>query len=302
VRTYKLRILPLGPWATPWHADTLFGALCWQIVRLNGAGALTELLAQFQSGEPPFLLSDAFPEGKLPCPLSLPLQPLPETRPKRPAWLDEEQFRNNTRKPGPLLASARSPVEPIVSAKRLHASIDRRSGTTTPNGALFEVEAWRIRSQDDPPAPYLNVFVRVKESPASVERLFRSLSFAGFGKKKSSGFGAFEVVGEPEPCPWLDEWEWANGFVSLSHFVPAHDDPTEGCWRVAVKYPKFSPGIPVSHPFKGRLLMIRPGSVFRATSPVRPFYGTVLQNLSAEFPEAVHYALAFAVPLRWSEA
>ena len=68
-----------------------------------------------------------------------------------------------------------------------------------------------------------------------------------------------------------------------------------------VKYPKFSPLVPTGSPFKGRLLMLRPGSVSRVRGDPLSFYGSMLRELGPEFPEAAHYGLAFAVPMHWPE-
>jgi len=67
-----------------------------------------------------------------------------------------------------------------------------------------------------------------------------ALSWRGFGRKASTGLGAFEVDGDPEPCTWLDIKDSHNGFVSLSHFVPRQSDPTDGLWRLHLKHPKFA--------------------------------------------------------------
>ena len=62
MKSARFRLCPLAAWGTPWQADSLFGALCWEVARIAGAPALSRLLQQFRKGPPPFLLSDAFPE------------------------------------------------------------------------------------------------------------------------------------------------------------------------------------------------------------------------------------------------
>lgn len=296
--TYRIRLIPRSPWATPWHADTLFAALCWQVAATEGEGSLLELLQEFQSENAPFVLSDAFPVGWFPCPLTARLKRLPEIKPRRPDWVCEKQFRALLSDPGELLADPH-PFEPFVASRQLHARIDRVTGTTTPNGQLFEVETSTLRNTGNGGA--LALFVRTRNYLDRLTSLLRRLSLTGFGKKRSSGLGAFEVSGDPEPCPWMDQIEEADAFVSLSHFVPAREDPTEGRWSLLTKYPKFSPGVPHGLVFKGRLTMLRPGSAFYTGGRPRPFYGAILTNVSADFPQAVHYALAFPVPMRWPE-
>lgn len=303
MKTYQIHLRPLGTWCTPWHADSLFGALAWQVRDLAGEDDLRQFLDQFMSGAPPFVLSDAFPEGWLPCPLSGKLTPLPEIKSKLPEWVCEEQFKGIVKTSAQLLPREEWPT-PLAPVRSLHASIQRISGTTTGEGSssLFEIPEWCFRMADGKKPELLVVYVKTDAWLDRVTSLFRSLGHMGFGKKRSSGRGAFAVEGKAEPCEWIDklhEDAAADGFVSLSHFVPAAGDPTDGRWSVVTKYPKFSPEAPSGTPFKGRLTMLRPGSVFHVSDKVSPFYGRMLRGVWPEFPGAVQYALAFAVPIRW---
>jgi CRISPR-associated protein Csm4 len=300
MRTYRFRLKPLGPWSTPWDADTVFAALCWQVLRLAGTATLRNFLQAYRDGSPPIVVSSAFPEGWLPCPLSARVKELQDSNVKwkRPSFVAEEQFRTLITGDGEIIPSAVPSPNPIRSYARLHAAIDRVSGTTGGTGNLFEVEEWHL---DESVSKNLTLFIKTEDGPFQVMGLLDALSKEGLGKKRSSGRGAFELMGEPTPCEWMDSLQEADGFVTLSPFVPAPEDPTEGRWSLIAKYPKFSPEADVPHPFKGRMVMLRPGSVFRSGGLIKPFYGRVIEGLSAAFPEAVHYALAFAVPIRWPE-
>jgi CRISPR-associated protein Csm4 len=302
MKTYQFRLKPLSSWATPWHADTLFAALAWQVSQRLGVDALHLMLDAFADGRPPFVLSDALPEGWFPCPLTAEVQILPNSnlKARRPQWISEDQFRHLITQPAPLVPQEHW-HQPIAAVRSLHACIDRSLGTTAGEGNLFETEGWHLRDHNTGSTQHLIVYVRTVDWLDRLHQLFRSLSAEGFGKRKTVGQGAFELTGEPQPCEWLDGFEGANAFVSLSHFVPAPTDPTQGRWSLLVKYPKFSPRVPAASPFKGRLLMFRPGSAFHTEGELRPFYGTILRRLSNHFPEAVHYALAFPVPMRWPE-
>jgi len=300
MKTYQFKLEPLAPWATPWHADTLFSALAWQVVRRAGEGSLRHMIDSFTEGGPPFVLSDAFPEGWLPCPLFASLQPLVDsnTKPKLPAWVSEEQFRSLARRPAPLLPQPAGP-SPVAFSRMLHASIDRSLGTTGGAGNLFEVDSWHLQSVESQSGRCLVVYVKTAEWLDRVVELFHSLSSEGFGKKRSTGCGAFKFAGDPEDCAWVDHADGADGYVSLSHFIPAPGDPTDGRWSLLTKYPKFSPGVPANSPFKGRVLMLRPGSAFRTSGPIRPFYGRIVKGIWPGFPAAIQYGLAFPVPIRW---
>ena len=303
MNTYRIRLRPLGTWCTPWDADSVFGALAWQVRQLAGEDDLCRFLEQFMGSAPPFVLSDAFPEGWLPCPLSAELKRLLEFKPKLPESVCEEQFKGLVKGSGQLLPREKWPA-PLAPVRNLHASIHRVSGTTTGEGSstLFETSEWCFQEADGKRPEFLVVYVRTDAWLDKVASLFESLGHMGFGKKRSSGRGAFEVEGKPEACEWIDkmyEDDAADGFVSLSHFVPAPGDPTDGRWKLVTKYPKFSPGAPSGTPFKGRLTMLCPGSAFRVPGKVAPFYGRMLKGLSDRFPNSVQYALSFAVPIRW---
>ena len=70
MKSARFRLRPLAAWATPWHADSLFGALCWELGRNAGEAALVQTLQKFRHGPPPFIISDAFPADALPRPLA----------------------------------------------------------------------------------------------------------------------------------------------------------------------------------------------------------------------------------------
>lgn len=70
----RLNLKLLGVWTTPWQADSLLGALACTWARSRGANALQrDFLDPWLAGEPPFVVSDAFPGHSLPAPASVSL-------------------------------------------------------------------------------------------------------------------------------------------------------------------------------------------------------------------------------------
>ena len=73
-----------GAYRNELHSDTLFGLICWAIRQVFSEARLVELLKAFAVGQPPFLLSSAFPCAKddsgwkpyLPRPLLPPPEPV----------------------------------------------------------------------------------------------------------------------------------------------------------------------------------------------------------------------------------
>lgn len=292
MKAARFRLCPLAPWATPWQADTLFGALCWELAHTAGEAALTRLLHKFREGPPPFLLSDAFPADLLPRPLCAPSE---AARAVPAQWVTREQFiaiRHGQSFPPEL------PRQQWWQALRsTRAAMPRDGGEPV----SFSTEEYTWRPEAPEAERFLSLYVRTDEEwQERLGTLLRSLGRSGFGKRATAGRGAFEVLGPAEACDWLEPLPFENAFVTLSHFVPDESDPADGWWETLVKYPRLgSERAASTAPFKGRLVMLRPGSCFRPLGRPRRWYGRMLAGLSPAFPDALNYALAFAVGLRW---
>lgn len=86
--------------------------------------------------------------------------------------------------------------------------------------------------------------------------------------------------------------------MSLSHFVPAKNDPTNGAYKTMVKYGKLGEDKAFcGNTFKKPLIMLKPGAVFRC-SDVKPYYGRLLENIAYADSDVVQYAFAFAAPIK----
>jgi len=290
MKAARFRLRPLAAWATPWQADTLFGALCWELARTAGDAALRGVLQNFSKGPPPFLLSDAFPADLLPRPLCA---AAPEWQGAQ--WITREQFvavRQGQSGPPEL---PRQQWWQVLRSTR--AAMPRDGGDPVP----FSTEEYTWRAEVPEAERYLSIYVRADEEwQARLGALLRSLGRSGFGKRASTGRGAFEVLGPAEPCDWLEPLPFEDAFVSLSHFVPDDKDPADGLWETLMKYPRLGSERSASlSPFKGRLVMLRPGSCFRPLGRPRRWYGRMLAGLSPAFPDALHYGLAYAIGIRW---
>lgn len=66
---YSIKIFIKSPFRTEIKADTLWGHICWLIREKEGEEKLVDFLALYKQNSPPFLLSDAFPNNKLPAPI-----------------------------------------------------------------------------------------------------------------------------------------------------------------------------------------------------------------------------------------
>jgi CRISPR-associated protein Csm4 len=272
MNVFSYRLRPTSPWATAPQADSLFGALCWELVRRQGEPDLLRMLDRFRKGDPPFVISNAFPGDLLPRPL--------------------------------VLGHDELPLHPYVTRAEFTAIREGNAGfEPSEHGDLFEVsrtlhkdyETEDITWSKNGPG-YFTLYGRVvPEWVAPLQKLLQSLGAYGFGKRRGLGRGQFEVEGKPEPCPWLEPMPFESGFVTLSDFVPQENDPARGRWGVRVKYPKLSAGHTKPHALKGRLLQLEAGSCFQCPGRPRRWYGGLVGGGQG----AVQYGFALAIGIKW---
>src|SRR5512140_2766944 len=293
MKSARYRLRPLAPWRTPWQADSLFGAVCWEIARTAGEAALTKLLQRFRQGTPPFILSDGFPAELMPRPLYVLLAPdSPDAR-----LITREQFvslRHGQQPDGELPRQ-----EGWAFTPSMHAAVPRDGGEPV----VFETEECYWLPDVPEEQRYISLYVRAEEEWLyKLVPVLRSLGRSGFGARSTLGRGAFELLAGPEPVEWLEPLPFENAFVTLSHFVPEESDPADGVWNALVKYPRLgSERGNSSTPWKGRLVMLGPGSCFRPAGRPRRWYGRMIPGLSPAFPDAIHYGLAYAIGIRWEQ-
>lgn len=300
MKTYRIKLEPMGRFITPFQADTLWGHFCWIVRWREGEKALKEFITAFEK-EPPFVLSDGFPGDLLPVPLHLPMMVHDgderirfKTRKalKELSWLTLEEFM--TVQKGVLPTITEGERAGFLQAVTLHSSISRLTGTTGEEGSLFEIEEQALEADRQ----YVSVYVRVSDSwEDRVWALFQDIGKMGYGKKRSIGFGAMKVL-EPEPFAALDSLANANGFTALSNFVPSSADPVAGHYKTFVKYGKLGGEYAFTgKSFKRPVMMLRAGSSF-SSETVKPYYGKMIKNVLPEMPEVVQYGYTLAVPIR----
>jgi CRISPR-associated protein Csm4 len=321
LKIHRLNIEPGSPFTTPLQSDTLFGHLAWAIVYGEGEDKLKEVLAEFNLDEPPFLLSEAFPEEMLPVPILPPLTQkercaLARTRYQNASiatlrQLSEDLKRVRKRKYLSVdkfcrvahnldsLALARSLLDTIdqVHSKeevRTHVTINRLTGTAT-EGALFDRKQTFYT-----PGCRLTIWLKFRDISwkDDVYRWFKLVAADGFGRRKCIGLGHFRVVGDiiEEEFPAVTD---PNAFMSLSSYVPRADDPCAGYYQYLVKRGKLGASLALGGKvWKRPALMFSPGSVFRIDGELRYSYGGLIHNIHSDYPEVVQYAFAFPLPLR----
>ena len=307
MKLFRLELKIISPPGTPWQSDTLFGHICWQIVQREGESALNTFLEPFIRGEPPFVLSDGFPQGCLPVPLPKPFEgdvkDLDEYQERKKAkklkyCLKEDFLSLREGKADIITLLGKYHKSPIPDWKReemLHASIDRNTGTTSGEGNLFSSEV--IYTDDSAGANIIDIYLLCQpEWEQRAIELVEMVAETGYGKDKSVGSGHF-ALDEYFEADDLLQLDNPSGFVTLSSYVPGVEDPVEGRWKLRAKYGKLSEGAGNGNPFKRPLIQIEPGAVF-ACSKFNPYYGTMVQNIAPGMPRAVQCGYTIALPMR----
>ena len=309
----RVTLQPRSVWTTPWQADSVLGALACMWARFHGTAALRrDFLDPWMDNAPRFVLSDAFPTGRMPAPAALPLlwewPPEDRKKLKRCDWLAVDEFRELQQAGQPDIAFRRNGNGTLIRHHvRIRNSVPRAvSDLDADTVQLFEVPYSTLTSDRG-----LTVYARVSGDGLAV--LVESLDMlgkVGFGADASVGHGAFQRGGDPEPCSELDDVPDADGFVSLSTFQPAASDPVDGFWRTFIKYGKMAPEFHGSAIFKRPQVMLRPGACFRTPGGPGAFYGTAIRPedllterdrkaLAAHDVHPMQAAFALAVPMRW---
>ncbi|MCS7239422.1 MAG: hypothetical protein NZ899_14315 [Thermoguttaceae bacterium] len=315
---FRIRLELLALLGTRMYSDTLFGHLCWQVALREGDQGVAEFLEPFRRGEPPFILSEAFPAGLLPRPL-LPRPPAKLDRPEdyaafkrwqKAPFLLWQDFLRLCQDPA---ATVNPLPDPWRTAKIPHAAIDRRVDTTGGDefaGRFYVTEVSYLERSyptDDCRADrrqYVDLYCRtIPDRLQQLVDLLEAIGKTGFGRDKSLGLGRFRIE-QIQPWPHFQALasSGANACVTLSTLVPAAGDPTDGQWQLRVKH-GFLGEQASANPFKRPIVQLEPGAVFRLATPaVPPFLGRIVPGVAPGMPQAVQCGLALTVPCRWSDS
>jgi CRISPR-associated protein Csm4 len=229
-----IRLQPRGDYRTELTSDTLFGIICWGISVLYGSEILEDLLERFVSGEPPFLISSAFPytrvDGKIEYFFPRPILP-PITgklsgenldnfkRYKKIKWLRYSIFRKF--QTGEITENDffqskewKDCISPsIISEIQMHNTIHRLTAHTA-EGNLYYTPVYTIQNGG------LYFFIREIEEGVLdyILSAFRLFSHLGIGGDASIGKGTF--VPELADVPFDFSVQNPNSRVILSYYYP----------------------------------------------------------------------------------
>ena len=313
----RVYLKPRATYRTVLHSDTLFGCVCWAIREVFSEAKLVELLQEFASGNPPFLLSSAFPfrnntpDGRThfyPRPMLLPTElEMPkdvdeaekQKKFRKVKWITEEtlsKFTAGTWNEADYYASGiwniEDPGEKTVEVQ--HNTIDRLSGGTTPSG-LYSLTEYAISDG--------GLFFLLDGETDVVEGAFGFLEHFGIGGDSSLGKGQFEIVVTDADLPAVPED--ADRFMTLSLYTPRESEMatvrSDGAWyNLVVRKGKVGgPFLRVEDFWKKSLTMFSEGSTFPMTDQ-KPFgHNPIVKGIADGLPFNVqHYGYAFQIHIK----
>jgi CRISPR-associated protein Csm4 len=286
-----VRLKPLGRFlgGLP-RSDTLFGALCWGIRWTYGEPALLGLLEACDRGDPPFVLSSAFPfadsqKGSvyyLPRPLHWPVTPPGRdvealSRAKRirhVAYCSQSVFSQMISGRPPALESLEdprggclaAPGEAVPALQDMDVdrnTINRVTGAVQEGRLFFGQETGIARG-----GAYFLIRIRDASARPLVEAALRFLEDRGIGGDASVGRGQVRVTAEDGDL--LPENPTAPRYVTLSLLHPSAADREHlaaGAGNSAYRLVKRKGRVeslyaPTEQPWKSTVVMLAEGSVF----------------------------------------
>lgn len=255
------------------HSDTLFSAFCHSYLLLYGRANLEELLDQFVSGNPPFLLSSAFPYWQGQYYFPVPKNQIPKTKEaKKIQFVEKKGFEELIKgaKLEEILPDIKSipanaePYFPWVKENVPRVSLSRYSNHPIEDGGYFHFGLVFYQADTE-------LFFLIKYNDTSIKKEFeaaiRLLADEGIGGDRSSGKGIFHppVFSEIE----ISIPQNADGTISLSLYYPGNgelNEISEGFYELLERKGYIYSPYGMSLRRKS-IRMFTEGSVFSAKSP-----------------------------------
>lgn len=317
MKTYILPLKQKSGLLTDLQSDTIYGHFCWRLKEQLGDEKLTEFISHYKNNKPVFILSDGLlvvdGEIQFPRPLVFNKPELKQTKTEKVLEFvkrksnKERNFLNlkelnkflNTGKVEfdeiPIESEIKHKIRKPVNAESLRVSvqIDRNTFGSS-EGRLFSYKPKYTR--DD--VSYV-VFIKVIDEPAfnnfMCEKILKDTFTVGYGKKKSSGYGQFEV-GQISEIKDLQESTDSNAFIVLGNYLPDESEKINPIgYDINTKFGKLGEELSQSeNPFKNPIVFLTAGSCFQ-TNVKKDFYGRVTDKgeISPTNPFAVQFGMPF---------
>lgn len=319
---YKLSLTQISGLLTELQSDTVYGHLYWRMKEISGEDTLKEFLKLNQLS-PVFTISDNLFEkkGKVYFPKPIYSKIINDDKILFKAEKLKQMCIYKERKSKKHIDTETLNLYLEGDFKKYEESIYRKDSIRTfedylrTNVQISRETLSAAESRLFNYAPkYLNTKLTKKDNRIDIcflikvidddnfkkfncKELLKEVFNIGFGKKKSSGFGEFEII-EFDEYKELRESEDSDCFLNLSNYLPSENDKiSDRYYEYHVKYGKLGEELSQSeNPFKKPIIFFKPGSVF-FTNENKDFYGRCTNpgEISESFPEAIQNGYSFSL-------
>ena len=302
----RFTIRPKVPFGSPLLGETLFGQLCWAILRLYGKERLEALLDGYCAGRPFAVVADAFPKGCIPLP-ALPSQfwaqhdnadrkylkkktwlPLAELSEPLSRWRD---LSYTDAEAAQRFSSDSSSLR--ITGPRVHNTINRRTLTTGTGvfAPYMKSDTW---FNQNVPLCVQIVLDETRIDRAEFAQALEYVGLSGFGRDASVGLGKYEMEGEPEV---LSAPRAAKVHITLASCVLSSVPdilPAKTYYKARTHFGRHGDVLAVAGaPFKRPVLLAAAGACVETKLPTSAeFFGCGIGGISPSQPQAVHQGCA----------
>ena len=318
--TYKIRLELRSSIRTPFHADTIFGHLCWAMRYIEGEARLKKWLAEYKKS--PTLISNAFKSGLFPRPVLPPCRLNKQELSSLTAaalfkkmknigfigepWVYEHQSSLSAE--GLTTELERIIEEELKDRKKrnwlsptqktvaiTHNTYDRLNGRAL-EGSLYDWDESFYLQPDQSPQLFWFLIKTETMNKGQIEKILEFIALSGFGADKSIGKGQIEIRSVEENS--LPTCTNANAFISLSNFIPNSTAELNGYYKPITKFGRLGGGWAAGRvPFKKPVVMLQAGAVIKDDSfSNSKIYGKLQGNIHHQ-KEIVQYGYAFPFPV-----
>lgn len=291
IKRYTLEAM--SSFNSPLWSDTMSGYFMWLVKYALGEDKMLELIEGFRNGNPPFVLSDAMPQGYLPTPATLrniladflygqkgednqnsllkrtnskDIRKI-EKKIKKSQWLPKElllQWEDNNDITDTICKIYEDNAYPFETTVQPHNSVDRDLWSSGGDGGnYYEMESTVALCRN------LDIYAWASDDSVAniLDECFAALEYEGYGADRSTGKGRFKLLSAEtkDVSDMFDKQRQLS--MSLSHFFPAKNDPKGFAWNVDVKFGRVGErgyGLDVSEGvFKRPVMLLNPGAVFQ---------------------------------------
>ncbi|MBM3712863.1 MAG: hypothetical protein FJW56_05445 [Actinobacteria bacterium] len=319
MKTYALTLKLKSGLLTELQSDTIYGHFCWRLEEQLGEKKLTDFLSLYKNGNPIFLLSDGLLKVndiiRFPRPFIFAKPEIKKDKYEKVLDFADRKAKKERNyltidEMNSFLSNGKvqiiDKIEISVTNKknkkkskileeslRVSVQIDRRSFGSM-QGRLFSYKT-KYPAEDVVFVVLVKVIDEVKFNvDFKCEQILKDTFSIGYGKKKSSGYGHFEILSFEE-FNQIQEPKESNAFIALGNYLPSINDKVVPiAYDINTKYGKLGEELSSSeNPFKNPIVFLTAGSCFK-TDMIKEFFGRVTGN--GEISQANNFAVQFGIP------